>query len=363
MSIPGALIILYLLISTAASAEILIGTSGPFSGPRAWSGEQFRRGAELAVSDINASGGVLGHKLQLTSVDDASDAEQAAAVARKFASDGVLFVVGHRASDASIAASEVYFKNNIIQISPSSTSPQLTEQGFPNVFRVCGRDDQQARVAAEQIASQWGESRIALIHDDSIYGKVLAETTRDQLHNLGIQELVFQSYRAGENNYFALLAQLRSAGVEVVYIGGYSTEAGLIARQAADMNYTLQLIGGDALHTIDYWLIAGEASNGTLFTFGSKLSARSDSVDLIKRFRKANYEPSGYTLHTYAAIQVWSQAVSQAKTLDYTTVLETMHSNKFDTVLGQLEFDAKGDLKQHTFIWYEWQDGHYFLAK
>ncbi|MDH3282690.1 MAG: branched-chain amino acid ABC transporter substrate-binding protein, partial [Gammaproteobacteria bacterium] len=123
-------VLLALLSADDSRADIRIGTVGPLTGPRAWSGEQFRRGAEMAVADINAAGGVLGERLELIVGDDAQDPEQAKAVARKLVADNVVFVAGHRSSDASIAAAPIYAQAGVIQISPSSTNPRLTQQGW-----------------------------------------------------------------------------------------------------------------------------------------------------------------------------------------------------------------------------------------
>ena len=139
MSITKAglnLIIGILVVTAQVEAEILVGFAGPITGPRAWSGQQFQRGAEQAVADINAAGGVLGQSLKLIVGDDASDSLQARAVANKMVADGVVLVVGHRASDMTKAAAGIYAVAEIIQITPSSTNPQLTEVGFKSFFRV-----------------------------------------------------------------------------------------------------------------------------------------------------------------------------------------------------------------------------------
>jgi branched-chain amino acid transport system substrate-binding protein len=127
--------------ATAAQADMVIATAGPMTGPYASFGEQMRRGAEQAVADINAAGGVLGQKLVLEVGDDACDPKQAVAVANQMINKGVVLMAGHFCSGSSIPASNVYAEENVLQISPASTNPQLTERGLDNVFRTCGRDD------------------------------------------------------------------------------------------------------------------------------------------------------------------------------------------------------------------------------
>lgn len=340
-------------------AEIRIGTVGPLTGPRAWSGEQFRRGAEMAVADLNTAGGVLGQRLELIVGDDAQDPEQAVAVARKLVADNVVFVAGHRSSDASIAAAPIYADAGILQISPSSTNPRLTQQGWRNVFRVCGRDDQQGVVAGEYLAAQWGKHRIAIVHDGSTYGEGLATQTKLRLNELGMQETLYATYTPDQTDYTAVIDQLRAHQIDVVYVGGYSTDAGLLIRQARDQDVRVQLVSGDALHNSDFWAIAGTAGEGARSTFGVDPRDNPRATDLVERFRAAGYEPEGYTLHTYAAVQVWSQAVAHAGSLDSEQVIHALRNRTFDTVMGPLRFDANGDLIEHPYVWYVWRSGRY----
>ena len=162
----------------AAQADIVIATAGPMTGQYAIFGEQMRKGAEQAVKDLNDAGGVLGEQLVLQVGDDACDPKQAVAVANQFINEGVELVAGHWCSGSSIPASQVYSEEGILQISPGSTNPQLTEESGDSVFRTCGRDDQQGQVAGEFLASEFGDKKIAIIHDKTAYGKGLADATQ-----------------------------------------------------------------------------------------------------------------------------------------------------------------------------------------
>ncbi len=353
------IVLVLLLVSGSAVADISIAIVGPMTGARAWSGEQFRRGADLAVSDINASGGVLGHRLKLTVADDAADIEQARAVANKLVANNIPFVVGHRSSDTSIAASSIYARHRVIQISPSSTNPLLTEQGLKNVFRVCGRDDQQSELAVSYLKDSIAGDKIAIVHDKSIYGHGLAEKMSESLKRLGKAPIVQREISAGQLDFTSLLDHLKQSGVNQLFFGGYSTEAGLIVKQAVAMNYKLDFIGSDSLHNSDFWMIAGQAGQNVRFTFGRDHRNNPAAQKAVATFRKNQYEPEGYTLHTYAAIQVWAMAVNKAQSLDYDSVLHQLHSERFDTVIGTIQFDENGDLLEHQFQWYQWIDGQY----
>ncbi len=343
----------------AAMADILISVAGPMTGQYASFGEQMKRGGEMAVADINAKGGVLGQKLQLTIGDDACDPKQAVAVANKFVSQGVQFVAGHFCSGSSIPASNVYTEEDILQISPASTNPRLTDEGGPNVFRVCGRDDQQGIVAGEFLAKNYKGKKIAILHDKTAYGKGLADETRKQLRKSGMREAMYEAYTAGEKDYSALISKMKNENIDVFYLGGYHTEAGLMVRQAREQGYNVQLVSGDALVTDEFWKITGDAGAGTLMTFSPDPRKNPEAAPVVKKFRDTGYEPEGYTLYTYAAIQAWAQAVNKAGSTDTGKVIKALRSGQFDTVLGKIGFDKVGDVTAPGYVWYVWKNGTY----
>ena len=344
-------------------AEILIGVAGPMTGQYEWTGDEQLQGAELAVADINARGGVLGQKVKLIIGDDSCDPDQAVAVANKLVNDGVVFVDGHNCSGSSIPASAVYEKAGVLMISPASTNPKLTDQGGDNVFRVCGRDDHQGIVAGDYLADAWGEKNIAILHDNSAYGKGLADETRKQLNGRGVQEAMYEAYDPEVADFTPLASRMQAAGINVIYVGGYSTEAGLILRAMRDQNFSAQLVGGDSLTATDFWLIAGPAGEGTLLTFGPDHRESEAAREVVDRFRARDYEPAGYTLYSYAAVQVWAQAVEKAGTLELDAVIKTLRSNQFDTVIGRIGFDKKGDVTAPGYVWYVWQNGEHHQLK
>src|SRR5918997_1283288 len=187
-----------LCVSSGAFADVIIATAGPMTGQNAAFGEQMRRGAEMAVKDINANGGVNGENLVLKVGDDACDPKQAVAVANQMVNDEVVFVAGHFCSGSSIPASAVYNEEGILQISPASTNPQLTEQGFENVFRTCGRDDVQGIYAANYVVDNKVADKIAILHDKTAYGQGLADEFKKQLNTRGVQEVMYEAITAGD---------------------------------------------------------------------------------------------------------------------------------------------------------------------
>ena len=318
-----------------------------------------RRRRGVVGRDLNAAGGVLGKKLVLEIGDDACDPKQAVAVANQLVGKGVSFVAGHFCSGSSIPASEVYAEEGILQISPASTNPKLTERGLDNVFRVCGRDDQQGLVAGTFLAKNFGKVNIAIIHDKTAYGKGLADETKKTLNRLGVKETLYEAYTAGDKDYSALVSKLKVNRIEVLYVGGYHTEAGLIVRQMRQQGMKTMLVSGDALVTNEYWSITGKAGEGTLMTFSPDPRKEKAAAEVVARFRADGYEPEGYTLYTYGAIQAWAQAVEKIGGTDTDKLSRHLKSNQFDTVLGRIGFDKKGDVTAPGYVFYEWKDGKY----
>jgi branched-chain amino acid transport system substrate-binding protein len=356
----GSVAGLTLMAATPALAEITIGVAGPMTGQYATFGQQMKAGAEMAVADINADGGVLGEQLVLEIGDDACDPKQAVAVANQFAGKGVGFVAGHFCSGSSIPASSVYYEEGIIQITPASTNPKFTdERPGPGIYRVCGRDDQQGGTAAQFLKDNFEGKNIAVIHDKTAYGKGLADQTKAAFENLGGEVALYEAYTAGEKDYTALVSKLKAENIDVLYVGGYHTEAGLMVRQMRDQGMETVLVSGDALVTDEYWSITGDAGQGTLMTFSPDPRKNPDAAPLVAKFREQGIEPEGYVLYTYAAIQAWKQAVETAESTEYQPVVEALDSGEFNTVIGPLSFDDKGDVDLPGYVMYEWNNGTY----
>lgn len=340
---------------STAWSQVSIGVAGPITGPGAAFGAQLKRGVEQAVADVNAAGGINGETLELSVGDDVSDPKQGISVANKFVADGVKYVVGHYNSGVSIPASDVYAENGILQISPSSTNPTLTDRGLWNVFRTCGRDDQQGSVAGNYLASNFKDAKIAIVHDKTPFGQGIVAEVMKAMHASGVKETIFEGINVGEKDFSALIAKVKDAGVSVIYFGGYHTEAGLIARQLADQGVKATLMGGDGLATDEFAAIAGDGTEGTLLTFAPDPRKNPEAAEIVKKFRDAGFEPEAYTLYSYAAVQVIAQAAQAAGNSDPMKVAEAIKAKgPFKTVIGELGYDAKGDITRADYVVYRW---------
>ncbi|MDX1482852.1 MAG: branched-chain amino acid ABC transporter substrate-binding protein [Alphaproteobacteria bacterium] len=342
---------------------IVIATAGPMTGQYASFGEQMRTGAEQAVKDINAAGGVLGKKLRLEIGDDQCDPKQAVAVANQMVNKGVKFMAGHFCSGSSIPASQVYQSENVIMVSPGSTNPKLTERGMANVFRVCGRDDQQGQVAGNFIADKFEGKRIAVVHDKQAYSQGLAEETMKQLKKRNVPVALTGTVTPKEKDYSAIVTRLKANQIDVLFYGGYHAEAGLIVRQMREQGLATRLISGDALVTQEYWNITGKLGEGTLMTFSPDPRKNPKVAPLVAKFKAQGSSAEGYTLYTYGAIQVFAQAAERAGSVDAGKLRAELRKGNFDTVLGTIGFDAKGDVTAPGYVFYEWKDGSYDYTK
>ena len=361
----ASLVVASILITTiTARAEVIVASVGPMTGDLAVFGEQLRYGAEMWEKDVNAKGGINGEKVKLEIGDDACDPKQAVAVANKMVGMGAVYVAGHFCSGSSIPASAVYSEAGVVQVSPASTNPKFTDEAKgDNVFRVCGRDDQQGEVAGAFIANNYKGKKVAVIHDKTAYGKGLADETKKAMNKAGVKETLYEAYTAGEKDYSALVSKLKANQVDVLYVGGYHAEAGIMAKQMRAQAMNTVILSGDALVTQEYWNITGDAGEGTLMTFGPDPMEKASAAAVVKKFKDAGLNPEGYVLYSYAALQVFEQAATQANSVKSKDLIKAMRSNTFDTVIGKIKFDKKGDVvaskEDPLYIFYKWSKGNY----
>ena len=355
---------LALVLATPAYADVVIGIAGPMSGENAVFGGQIRNGAQQAVDDINAAGGLNGEKLVVKVGDDACDPKQAVNVANQLAGEGAKLVVGHYCSGSSIPASAVYAEEGLIQISPASTNPDLTDKRpGPTVYRVCGRDDQQGAIAGEYLLGHYKDKKVAIVHDKSAYGKGLADETLKTFKAGGGKETLYEAINAGEKDYSSLVSKLKQANVDVVYFGGYYQQAGLIVRQMRDQGLQAKLMGGDALQSNEFLGITGKGGEGTLFTVPPDQTQHPAAAEVVKKLKDRKIPPEGFTLHSYAAVQIYAKAAAAAKSTEAEDVAGEMNKQTFNTVIGDIKFDDKGDPTVAGFTFYEFRDGGYHQLK
>jgi branched-chain amino acid transport system substrate-binding protein len=342
---------------------ISIGAAGPMTGDLAVFGEQLRRGAQAAVDDINAKGGVLGKQLHLVIGDDQCDPRKAVGAAQSLVDQGVVFVDGHFCSGSSIWASTIYADQGILQITPSSTNPALTDdataKGITTVMRVANRDDQQGVFAGDWIAKNRANKNVAVVDDGSAYGRGLADMAAEWMEKGGLKPLVRTSYRQRDQDFVQLIDTLIVGKIDVVYVGGYHDDEARILRQARDKGLKAEWISGDALNTSEFPRLAGPAGDGIRFSDIPSAIDLPSAREAVSKLRKGGYEPEGYTLSAYAAVQVFAAAATATGSTDGKTMAAWLRKSTVPTVIGDLSWDAKGDITRQRFAWYTWQNGQY----
>ena len=257
-------------------------------------------------------------------------------VANKFVADGVKFVIGHFNSGVTMPASDVYQENGMLVITPAATNPKVTERSMWNIFRVCGRDDQQGGLAGAIIAQRFKGKRVAIVHDKTTYGQGLADETRRAMAKGGLKDVLYEGVSKDDSDFTALISKIRQARADLVFWGGLHDAGGLIVRQMRAQGIKAPLMGGDGITDDEFAAIAGPGAEGTLMTFSPDPRTNPDNKKIIELFRSQRmFEPQAYTLYSYASVQIIKQAAEKANSLDPKKVAEVMRSGMvFNTVLG-----------------------------
>jgi branched-chain amino acid transport system substrate-binding protein len=278
--------------------------------------------------------------------------------------ESVHYVVGPVTSGVAMAASDVFAENGILMVTPTATAPDLTARGLTNVLRTCGRDDQQAEVAAAYVVANLKDKKVAIVDDKGTYGKGLADAFKAGINAGGVTEVSHTSLNAGEKDLSALVTRLKSDGAEVIYFGGYHPEGGLLARQLADAGVKATIIGGEGLSNTEYWAIGNEAAAGTLFTNASDALKNSDSAAAVEVLKEKGIPPEAFTLNAYAAVEVLKAGIEKAGKADDTAAVAAAlkDGGEIPTAIGKLTYGENGDLTSPSFSLFKWEGGKIVAA-
>ncbi|PYG78410.1 branched-chain amino acid transport system substrate-binding protein [Pseudomonas sp. RV120224-01b] len=352
--------LLSICASQAHSADpIRIALVGPVTGAVAQYGDMVFMGSKMAIEQINKAGGVNGSELEGVVYDDACDPKQAVAVANKIVNDGIHYVVGHTCSSSTQPASGIYEDEGILMVTPTATSPEITAQGYELVFRTIGLDNMQAPIAARYVADTVKPKAVAVLHDKQQYGEGIASAFRQELLTKGQNVVLFEGLNAGDRDFSSIVTKMKKEGVDFVYYGGYHPELGLLLRQSAEKGLKARFMGPEGAGNKELSAIAGEASEGLLVTLPKTFDQDPKNENLVAEFKEHKQDPTGpFVFPAYAAVQVIADGLKLAGEDDPSKVASAMRANTFDTPAGQLAFDDKGDLKDFSFVVYEWhRDG------
>jgi branched-chain amino acid transport system substrate-binding protein len=338
---------------------VKIGIAGPMTGDQAKMGMDFKNGATLAVEEWNSKGGILGKKIALIVSDDQHDPKQAVAVANKMVNEGAAGVIGHFNSSCSIPASDVYNRAGVPMITPGSTNPQLTERGYSNVFRVCGRDDQQGKVGADYVSQVLKLKQVAVLHDKTTYGQGLADEFKRFLGE-GVEVVYYGGIVQGDKDFKMILTTVKNKNPALIFFGGIYPEAGLLVRQAKELGLIAPFMSGDGTIDAKFIEIAGpQAAEGTLLTFSPDPNHIPTAKNFIDNYRLRFGEIGPYSIYAYDATNILLTAIKEAQGTESKRIIDKLHSLEFEGALGKIGFDAKGDVTVSPYVVWITKDGKF----
>ncbi len=350
--------------SSASASTIKIGLAGVRSGSDAAIGEAPIRGSQIAIDEWNAKGGLLGKKIEAIVYDDEGQPDKASAVAQNLVDAGVVAVIGHFNSGCSIPASSKYNDGHVIEISPASTNPKLTDQGFPYVFRICGRDDQQGAVSGSYAADVLKATKIAIMDDKSAYGQGLADEVKKTFEAKGGTVVLYQGIGKDDRDFHSEIALIKSSGAQALFWGGMYGQGGPLLVELRQENLNLPFLSGDGCYDQNFIDTSGNAAqSGVFLTFGKDYRSLPAAKPFLDKYMATYHQAEGaYSVYGYDAANVLFTAIQKAGTTDPDKVTAIMKSTPFDTTLGTIEFDSKGDLKQPGFVVWTVKDGKFTVV-
>jgi branched-chain amino acid transport system substrate-binding protein len=356
--IPIAIVLVLYLPScnkgNPSSEEILVGEFGSLTGTTATFGISVKNGIDMAIKDVNVAGGVLGKKIRVIVEDDQGKPEEAqTVVTRLITKNRVVAVLGEVSSSRSLAAAPVCQQNRIPMISPSSTNPRVTTVG-DYIFRVCFIDTFQGFVMAKFVSNNLKLKNVAILRDiKNDYSVGLADVFTEEFKKLGGQIVSDASYSEGDTDFNAQLTLIKSKNPEAIFIPGYYTEAGLIARQARNLGIQVPLLGGDGWDSGSLWEIGGAALNNSYFS--SHYSAK-DPRPAIQKFvqdykKEFGQLPDTNAVLGYDAAQLLFDAFRRSNSTDPARVRDALATTKnFTGVTGKIEIDENRNPRKPAII-------------
>ncbi len=345
----------------ADGVEVKIGHVAPLTGPIAHLGKDNENGARLALEEINKAGLTIdGKKVVLTLVpeDDAEDPKTATQVAQKLVDAKVVGVVGHLNSGTSIPASKIYSDAGITQISPSSTNPDYTKQGFKTTYRLVATDAQQGPALGNYVANTLKAKTVAIIDDSTQYGKGLADEFEKTVKAAGVKVVTREASNNKATDFKAILTKVKGSKPDVIMYGGMDATGGPLAKQAAELGIKAKIVGGDGMCTEKLIELAGDAVvNVTCSEAGKALSKMAQGADFQKRYKERfNSDVQIYAPFTYDAVYVLVDAMKRANSTDPAKILVVMPDTKMNGLIGNIAFDNKGDMKEGVITLYDFKD-------
>ena len=338
----------------AGKGTIKIATQSPLSGGQAALGEGIKLGAQLALDKLKGNLTKQGFKVELVPFDDQAKPDVGVANAKNIIADkDILVVIGHLNSGVAIPSSEVYKEVDLAMISPANTNERITDRGYPNINRVCGRDDVQGPVGAEFAAQTLKVKSVYVIHDKTTYGQGVAEAFKADLEKKGVKVVAFEGTEE-KSNFDPIITPIKAKNPDLVYFGGIYDQAAPFFKQAREKGVKSKFLGPDGIDSSDLVKIAGKAVVGIYYTTAAAPStsaqAKQFGDDFKKKFGK---NPEPYAAEAYVATAIALKALESAatggKVPTRAAVATAIRKVKYTGMTGSIEFDDKGDPKKASY--------------
>jgi len=330
-------------------ATVKIGAASPLTGPQAHIGIDIRNGVELAIEDANSANLEIGGrkvKFEMIAEDDEANPTKATTVAQKLVDSKVAAVVGHFNSGASIPASKIYSDAGIPQISPSSTNPKYTLQGFKTTFRVVAHDDQQGPTLGRFAIEKLKARTIAVIDDSTAYGQGLADAFEATVKAGGAKVVAREHTTDKDTDFKAILTRIRGRKPDLLMFGGIDPQAGPMVKQMAELGIKAKFMGGDGMQTPNFIKLAGGAAEGVMASIpGLPKEQMPGGKSFLEKY-KAKYkaEVELFAPMGYDAVMVFIDAMKRAGSTEPAKFLPEIGRTRYQGVIGPIAFDGKGDL-------------------
>ena len=348
----------------AAPAEettVLIGSVAPLTGPIAHLGKDNESGARLAVDEINAEGLTIGGKkvrLELVSEDDQADPKIATQVAQRLVDKKVVGVIGHLNSGTTIPASKIYADAGIPQISPSSTNPSYTQQGFKTAYRVVANDVQQGASLGNFAVESLKVKNVAVIDDRTAYGQGIADEFVKAAEAKGAKVVKREFTSNTATDFMAILTSIKAAKPDLVFFGGMDAQGGPLAKQMKKLGIEVKLLGADGIYSPEFLKLAGEAAEGHYASFiGMPRDQMPGFASFNEKFKAKYGEVQMYSPYAYDAVRVMVDAMKKADSVDPAAFAPKLAETEYAGVTSKVKFDDKGDLVNGAVTVYQVKDG------
>ncbi len=347
-----------------AGGNIKIGWGGPLTGDQAFFGKTWLNGAQLAINEVNAAGGLLGKKLEISPLDDQADPKQGTVVAQRFADDkSIVAVIAHFNSGVTIPAEPIYNKARLAEVT-NSTNPKITQLGFDTIFRPIASDSMQGGTPADYVVNELKLKKAAVVHDKQAFGQGVSDVFAARFKELGGTVTSVNGITHGDTDFSAVVTKIKNENPDAIQFGGTQVDGGLLLKQIRAQGMKQPFFSDDGCYTPEFVQVAGkEAAEGAMVTFqvppyDSNPTAKKFADDYKKTF---NEDPGPYSGNGYIEAQVIVSSVKAAGSADREAIVKAMRSVKLDTIYGPIEFDSVGEVKKPAVFLFQVTNGDFKL--